>query len=118
MSTPAERQAARLSMRTEVGGVLVAPAEAPHGTYSCYCNWGCRCGSCSRAWTTYVTRRRVERRTALVEDEDGFTVVDRPGTEHGTYSTYKNWNCRCRPCIRAATAYRRELRQRQKVVAS
>lgn len=52
-------QRARLAERIEVDGVLVHP-NAPHGTVSGYNYWGCRCLSCSTAWSDYQALRRRE----------------------------------------------------------
>jgi len=34
--------------------------------------------------------------------------------EHGKYTTYCNYGCRCRPCTNAQNEYIREYRQRRR----
>lgn len=66
------------------------PSCAPHGVWSTYRNWGCRCKPCVQVNTVAVAQTRKTLRERLLADFHAAT--------HGLNSTYLNWGCRCRPC--------------------
>lgn len=72
----------------------------PHGHYSRYTNYKCRCLLCRAAWTNYCRERRQQRERDL--------ATGRITREHGVYTTYANYGCRCAPC-RYAAARQRQL---------
>jgi len=53
----------------------------------------CRCEICRNANTAYCKVEQAHRAARLRDDPSL--------TEHGSLSTYRNWGCRCRPCIDA-----------------
>lgn len=97
---------ARREARIVIGGRLVTP-EAPHGTRDGYSGWCCRCQSCTSAWATYIRNLRMKRLATRIEGDDGYLIAT-AAPRHGTVSTYANSGCRCRPCVMADIAYRRE----------
>lgn len=108
-----ERNAARREARELVDGrwVCVNPLVS-HGFESTYINWGCRCTPCtaanSRAQADHRERRRRQGRRVLIDGRWTCVVY---GVEHGHYSTYLNWSCRCVPCTDAATGARAYTRR-------
>ena len=73
-------------------------ARSAHGTDSRY-RYGCRCEECRRDHTARAIegrKRRVGRGLA-------------PGDErHGTSNGYRNWGCRCQPCVGAGKVQNRQ----------
>jgi hypothetical protein len=66
-----------------------------HGTASAY-NGGCRCDDCKASHRDRIARQKLARKDKEVT------------AEHGKVATYRNWSCRCRPCMDAAAATMRE----------
>lgn len=66
------------------------PTCVPHGVYSTYRNWKCRCKPCIQAHTLFMAEVRKRMRERL--------AADPTCAVHGRNSTYVNWGCRCRPC--------------------
>ena len=89
---------------------------ANHGTTYCY-DLGCRRPECTRAkadaFADLKARRRRRRRLV-----NGRLVAppDRPEGpfDHGLHTTYRNWDCRCEPCSKAALDHQRQARARQR----
>lgn len=73
-----------------------------HGIIAGYGN-GCRGPKCRAA-----KRGRTERRLRLA------IYPDLP-IDHGRYTTYNNWGCRCDLCVGASRVYGADLRERQQV---
>lgn len=79
----------------------------PHGTYTAYNRWGCRCIAC-RAENTRKAQEYRERKA----QEEGRTL--RPKVKgippHGTRSRYtsKKHRCRCGQCCNANRKYQAE----------
>lgn len=71
----------------------------PHGSYSTYQNWRCRCDACREANRLYHIRAR-ERRKAKPRSE----------VPHGTPGGYTNWGCRCAFCRLANNEAKRAWR--------
>jgi len=62
----AVEKAARLALREEVDGRLVAPVPAElHGRLSTYNNRGCRCDPCRAAGSAATARRKQAAREGL-----------------------------------------------------
>lgn len=61
-----------------------------HGELQCYRN-GCKCELCLAANRDHVYKG-IESRAGKISPDD---------PRHGSASTYKNWSCRCEPCVRA-----------------
>lgn len=89
---------------------------APNGSFthgaSGYTNYDCRCDICRKGNTerhklwTWIAGRNRPREQYLAE-----RYPEPP--PHGTVTRYgKKWRCRCDECRTAATAARREHRQR------
>jgi hypothetical protein len=76
--------------------------KAPHGTYSRYLYWDCRCAKCRR----FVRERRRERVGSLPLEE--YLAKIEPA--HGTESRYNGYSCRCDLCREASARARRERR--------
>jgi hypothetical protein len=76
--------------------------KAPHGTYSRYLHWGCRCAKCTR----FIRERRRERLGNLPW-EDYLAKIE---PKHGTESRYNGYDCRCDLCREASRLARRERR--------
>lgn len=74
-----------------------------HGTY----NAGCRCDECKAAQVTKVLAERRSRRAKLD------LYPDLP-IDHGKYTTYNNWGCRCDLCIEAYRVHRSGQRARKR----
>jgi len=74
-----------------------------HGTPARYANrkFRCRCPECKSAYSKYTKQMRMTK-----FKRNGDTV------EHGKYTTYTTWNCRCVPCSEAMFAYNRSRRER------
>lgn len=68
-----------------------------HGTHARYVR-GCRCLPCTDANTTYLAKRKRQRKAEAAANGLPDSVV------HG-YSTYANWGCRCGVCRAAWSAY-------------
>lgn len=96
----------RRAERQLIDGRLVHP-RAPHGKYTGYSNWTCRCGPCAEAWNGFVGRQRLVRRVQRQPDANGFLVSTAP-VRHGLETTYGNWGCQCRPCLDAHATYTRK----------
>ena len=73
---------------------------SPHGTEARYATQKCRCDECRQANTKRQKVYRMKRFALLVPDADGRLVTTGP-VEHGIYTTYCNWACRCLPCSAA-----------------
>jgi hypothetical protein len=76
--------------------------KAPHGTYSRYIYWDCRCAKCRR----FVRERRRERNGNLPLEEYKAKIEPK----HGTESRYTGYACRCDLCREASRLARRERR--------
>jgi hypothetical protein len=63
-------------------------------------NSGCRCDVCKTA-NANLTRRRKHRRRDQREFIDGRWVATQ-APEHGSWTIYVNWFCRCKPCCDSA----------------
>lgn len=74
-------------------------ANVTHGLASTYKVYGCRCGPCTRANTTYQAKQVKVREQRLLAGE-----VHPP---HGDTSTYCNYRCRCEPCREAWSEHMR-----------
>lgn len=68
--------------------------EVPHGTYTAYNRWGCRCTACRAENATIARNRRGVH-------------SDRSEPEHGTRARYtsRKWKCRCDECKKANSDY-------------
>lgn len=74
-----------------------------HGTTNGYCNHGCRCADCRRAWARYQAALKAKR------------TPPGPGDpRHGTNNLYVNFSCRCASCREAHTDYAFWRYQQQK----
>lgn len=71
------------------------PSSQPHGTRGRYCR-GCRCEDCTEA------NRQCGRR-----------LKGRIPPRHGTESAYRNYACRCEPCLLAGSIANARTRQRR-----
>ena len=82
----------------------------PHGTYTAYNRWGCRCVAC-RAENASKAQMYRERRA----QEEGRRIRDKVKgiPPHGTRSRYtsQKHGCRCEACAAANRQYQAE-RQR------
>jgi hypothetical protein len=63
-----------------------------HGTAYTY-RQGCACKKCRDANTA--------RNAAIRERLQARMAADDPAVPHGTTSGYRNWYCRCEPCVQA-----------------
>ena len=70
----------------------------PHGTWTTYTSYGCRCGECKAAAARYQKVRRATRAA------EGLALND---PRHGKYTTYINYGCRCDACKAANAAYQK-----------
>ena len=75
-----------------------------HGTNLAY-KRGCRCMTCRAAHSEYRAQYRAEKKAQLAADPSA--------AEHGVYSTYANWMCRCDPCKAAAAKVKVETKDRE-----
>ena len=69
-----------------------------HGTAGGYCNHGCRCADCRKAWSEYMIGYKARLRAAGLPDGD---------RRHGTATGYMNFGCRCQPCRGWRSGYER-----------
>jgi hypothetical protein len=81
-----------------------------HGV-TAYVHHRCRCPVCTAANTARHRPARARRR-ATRELIDGRLVATQAET-HGTWSTYANWGCRCKPCDDAAVIENRRQREKR-----
>lgn len=88
-----------IAMQSDFKLLVMHESEPWHGTLGGYTNHGCRKECCKKAHRDYMKRRRVERMKLLEANPD---IV-----EHGKFSTYTNWMCRCKPCCAAEKARRK-----------
>lgn len=90
-------------------------AKWEHGTYNGYCNKGCRCKPCTKAYTEYCAeyRQRGRRSRELIDGR----LVSAKDIQHGTYYAYVGHHCRCVECSEAKRLYAKEYRRRRKVAA-
>lgn len=81
----------------------------PHGTYTAYNRWKCRCVHC-RAANARVSRERNERKAA---QQGRKRRQQKKVPDHGTRSRYTSpvYRCRCDDCVQANRDYQAE-RQR------
>jgi hypothetical protein len=77
-------------------GMTLRPKSPLHGTVYRY-QKGCRCDECKKGNRVYRLR---------------FREMEPP--EHGSYSSYSNYHCRCDACRAAASEYNRRVRGRRK----
>lgn len=63
-----------------------------HGKISTYSR-GCRCDECRVARREYTRAYRAKAATRPP-----------PASIHGTAGCYRNWSCRCEPCVEAHKA--------------
>jgi hypothetical protein len=82
------------------------PDGTPHGAYSTYTNWSCRCEACKTAMRAYMRKWRAVARAGLDWEPD-----------HGIYTTYTNHGCRCESCTAAWRDYARSRYARKKANA-
>jgi len=71
----------------------------PHGTEGRY-NEGCTCPGCRAAHAKKhreYTRRKMAQRVLI----DGRLVAPVPAEMHGKHSTYRQYGCKCAPCVEA-----------------
>lgn len=78
-----------------------------HGIIAGYGN-GCRGPKCRAAKNAAAKKGRTERKLRLA------IYPDLP-IDHGRYTTYNNWGCRCDLCVGAYHVYETGLRERQQV---
>lgn len=71
------------------------------GSPSCYTNNKCREDVCKAAWAKYNKEQRAKRALQPLPE----------GREHGVYTTYTNYGCRCTPCKRANTDQRKKRQE-------
>lgn len=82
--------------------------DIPHGSHNCYVTRGCRCGLCMEGNAAYQRDGNRSRHRRMVAGE--ISPV------HGRADTYRNYMCRCAPCLAAhmvqcrATAAKRKAR--------
>ena len=74
-----------------------------HGSYFCYTNNKSQRPECKAAWATYNKKQRALRASRPLPE----------GREHGVYTTYTNYGCRCTPCKKANTAQRKKGQESQ-----
>lgn len=74
----------------------------PHGTYSRYNHWKCRCEDCRGA---NRIRKRIER--------TGDPTRGLKAAQHGSRRKY-NTGCRCALCKEASRVYQREYMARKR----
>lgn len=77
-----------------------------HGTEYRYNKHKCRCQACRAAHANRQATNVAQRRAIL--------EVDPSIRPHGNPSTYKNWGCRCDPCIDAGLKQRGESERRRR----
>lgn len=63
---------------------------------------GCRCTRCTDSWAPYQAEKRSNRERAL--------AMGTAAPQHGRYSTYTNYGCRCAACSDAASDARKASR--------
>lgn len=102
------------------GGYWFQPLVEPskHGDFNTYSEWACRCPECTianRAKVWASSQDRYDQRTWVVDktrEEAGFWFAGHAAPEeHGRYSTYRNWHCRCQACSDANTAAHKAWRE-------
>lgn len=86
-----------------------------HG-YSAYRKGLCKCEVCT-ADNSRRCRRDFEARLAERVEIDGRLIAVR-ARNHGSYSTYRNWGCRCTPCYEAHSRVMRAYKQAVKTRVS
>jgi hypothetical protein len=92
-----------------------------HGTANGYNNHRCRCDACRAAWAEYQASRRTPCPAGcgrLVHSRGDtkrkcHTCTHSRPIKHGTASGYENRGCRCDDCRTAASAARKERKQRR-----
>lgn len=78
----------------------------PHGSYTAYNRWKCRCVKC-RATNAAAARRQREQKA---QQEGRKFVSPKKVPDHGTRSRYnsKKFRCRCEACVQANNDYQKE----------
>lgn len=71
------------------------PAKPGHGP-----DRRCPCAACTQARRAEHAAHRAERRAQRVLI-DGRWVAPLPAPYHGKLNAYREWSCRCPPCVQA-----------------
>jgi hypothetical protein len=81
---------------------ITTPKEYPkHGTYTRYTSpYKCRCDNCRKAYNKYTSQNRKSKFERLGDN-----------VEHGKYTTYVGWCCRCVLCSDAMREYQNKRRE-------
>lgn len=105
-----EHQAEVIAALPEIS-IVERPA---HGTSRRY-EAGCRCADCTNAARLASQERRQRHYAARVEQGG---VMVHPNAKHGTQVGYRNYGCRCQPCVDAHNAKKRAERAKARAAGA